>query len=475
MTSYYTYYLFTVLTALVIISIITFLFYKLKLAVSFFVNFLISMIITASDFLITSGNSNLDTASMIRDLALLMAPIIYAASIRRHFHYTRDEKTVSILSLSSLSIIIYLIIPSSAVNIIAISHMYMYLFITLSIKTNMNKPYQLYFQAIHLALGVSQLGAILTGHTEITAFSFLCAGLILITSVSYFNKQRISRVLDQCTNISEQNKKLSHTISRLKMSNEQFRKILMEKESELYQLSRHASLAELTTGIAHELTQPITGIKLISQNMIDDINYDEFDKLQAVSELVKICSLVDKSTSIINHIRTFSKKAISTMKPTDINKILLEAIDLINLQVKKNNINLVYVLDDSIPKILGDKISLEQLIVNIILNAKDAIIKKRESNSDHDGIIQITTTRGDSGIKVIIEDNGIGIPVNMIQKIWSPFYTTKKGDLGTGIGLSISSKILKEHRGSVEVQSDTSGTIFTFLFPVAPLSFETIS
>ena len=96
----------------------------------------------------------------------------------------------------------------------------------------------------------------------------------------------------------------------------------------------------------------------------------DFENLQGVSELLKICALVDKSSSIIDHIRNFSKKGTLSMKMIDLNKIILEAIDLINLQLKKNSIDLIFVLDDTIPKIRGDKISLEQLIVNIILEFK---------------------------------------------------------------------------------------------------------
>jgi C4-dicarboxylate-specific signal transduction histidine kinase len=251
----------------------------------------------------------------------------------------------------------------------------------------------------------------------------------------------------------------------LKQSNDSCRKIILEKDLELSQMARHASLAELTAGIAHELAQPLTGIKGIAQNMIDDINAEEFENLQAVSELLRICSLVDKSSSIINHIRNFSKKTALAMKLNDLNYVILDAIDLINLQLKKNSIDLVFVLDDTIPKITGDKISLEQLIVNIILNSKDAILEKEFESEEENGTIRITTFAADGAVMMIIQDNGSGISEDIKHKIWSPFFTTKKREHGTGIGLSICSKILKDHKATVDIQSDKNGTQFSIRFP----------
>jgi len=250
-------------------------------------------------------------------------------------------------------------------------------------------------------------------------------------------------------------------MTRLKQSNEQCKRIIAEKDTELFQMSRHASLAEVTTGIAHELAQPLTGIKGIAQNMIDDINYDEFEKLQAVSELHKISSLVDKSSTIIDHIRNFSKKSGFSMRLLDINSSILEAIDLINHQLKTNDIELICELTENIPDMYGDNISIEQLIVNLILNSKDAVIEKKYIEPEIDGRIKVSTNVKDKKVRLIVEDNGVGIPKDIIPKIWSPFFTSKKRKHGTGIGLSISSKIIKEHNGEVYLNTDSNGTCFT--------------
>ena len=155
--------------------------------------------------------------------------------------------------------------------------------------------------------------------------------------------------------------------------------------------------------------------------MIDDINYNDFDHMQAVSDLVKISSLVDRSSSIIDHIRTFSRKRGFSFQQADLNACILNAIELINNQMKNSGIDLIFVLDDSVPRIYGDNLSLEQLFINLILNSKDAISSKMESAADFHGVIKITTTFNDDIVKLIIEDNGSGIPEDIIPKIWTLF------------------------------------------------------
>ena len=133
--------------------------------------------------------------------------------------------------------------------------------------------------------------------------------------------------------------------------------------------------------------------------------------------------------------------------------------------MKKKNITCIYSLDDSISLIFGDKIAIEQLIINIVFNAKDAIIERGKDLKDYNGSINISTISDENLVKLIIKDNGIGIREEYIQKIWSPFFTTKNRLEGTGIGLSISKKIIREHNADVHVSSGSKGTQFTISFP----------
>jgi len=204
--------------------------------------------------------------------------------------------------------------------------------------------------------------------------------------------------------------------------------------------------------------------------MVDDINYEEFENLQAVSELLKICSLVDKSSSIIDHIRSFSKKSGFFMKSIDLNKAILNTKSLIGQQLKKNNIEINFELRKNIPKIYGDNISIEQLIVNMILNSKDAIIEKQQENPDLDGNIRISTSHTNGMIKMVIQDNGIGIPDVIKEKIFLKGYKEIKGKKGMGLGLSLVTKIIELYNGKIWVEDRvngnyTQGSNFIFLIP----------
>lgn len=463
----YPYLLVGSITLLVVLSIASLLFYKKALYLSFILNFTLSAVIALIELLRQLGILNSFISMKTVEMILLLVPPVYGFTLSKHFQMIRDPRMVSVFIITIVGYAAYFMFPSGAVNIIAVSHLYAYFFLSLSVRTGRGAGVNRAIIILHVILGIFQTFTIAFGNVIISAALYQCVGIALLVYVSILYRFRISSLVEQYNTVTELNRKFSHTISRLKVSNEQCRKILLEKELELFQIARHASLAELTAGIAHELSQPLTGIKLIAQNMVDDINYEEFDPLRGVSDLLKICTLVDKSTTIINHIRNFSKKTVSTMKMLDINRVLLDAIELIGPQLKKNNIDLVYVFDDTVPKIIGDKISLEQLVINIILNAKDAILKRRETVQEQIGTVRISSSKEEDSVKVIIEDDGIGIPEIMIQKIWSPFYTTKKRDHGTGIGLSISNKILKDHNVKVDVQSSPSGSNFIFLFPVS--------
>ena len=404
--------------------------------------------------------------SSIISVGLCLFPISLARAVQYQYKQYRDISVIPVYVISSASFVLLMIVPDHTSLVVFMMNLSAYLYILYMI---FSAKYDFLSVILLIVIFFNILYISVTMYTlDYIHFIFSAGFMVIIASflTGYTLKTRLATLMGQLHAINELNKKLNHQISRLKQSNESYRKIIFEKDTELHQMARHASLAELTTGIAHELAQPLTGIKGIAQNMIDDINAEEFENLQAVSELLKICSLVDKSSSIINHIRNFSKKRILSMKLVDLNKVILDAIDLIQHQLKKNEIDLIFVLDDNIPKIIGDKISLEQLIVNIILNSKDAILEKEYDSSIENGAIRITTFSPSNLVTMIIQDNGSGISEEVMHKIWSPFFTTKKRDHGTGIGLSICSKILKDHNADVDIQSNSQGTQFIISFPV---------
>jgi len=449
----------------IILLFLYLIFFFIGISRRLFLNCLSMLLIVTPLFLRYNRIVDIITFSFTTMIGLCIYPITLSLMIKHQYDKYRQTPVIPVYVISAASFFSLMILPDYSILIIYLMHLLFYLYIIYIIfpgkheQTSVLLLAAMFFNFFYLSVTVYSLNEI---------HFILSAGLmsnIITLILGYRFKQRLSGLMNQFSVINELNNKLNHRITRLKQSNDSCRKIILEKDLELSQMARHASLAELTAGIAHELAQPLTGIKGIAQNMIDDINAEEFENLQAVSELLRICSLVDKSSSIINHIRNFSKKTALAMKLIDLNYVILDAIDLINLQLKKNSIDLVFVLDDTIPKITGDKISLEQLIVNIILNSKDAILEKEFESEEENGTIRITTFAADGAVMMIIQDNGSGISEDIKHKIWSPFFTTKKREHGTGIGLSICSKILKDHKARVDIQSDKNGTQFSIRFP----------
>lgn len=360
---------------------------------------------------------------------------------------------------------IFLFLVYDYISIILLMYILLFIFLFIAIDDRMLNKLEIIFIMILPSIALLIYYNLTHNKTLIiTALLILC--ILLTLFVLYEYSRRLHFINLRLISINNLNKRLNQVITRLRQSNNTLKKIISQKDIELLQIARHASLAEVTTGIAHELAQPLTGIKCLSQNMIDDINYDDFDHMQAVSDLVKISSLVDRSSSIIDHIRTFSRKRGFSFQESDLNACILNAIELINNQMRNSGIDLIFVLDDSVPRIYGDNLSLEQLFINLILNSKDAIVSKMESTGNFSGVIKITTTFNDGIVKLIIEDNGSGIPEDIIPKIWTPFFTTKQKGKGTGIGLSLSHRIIKEHNADVSINSSGEGTIFTIIFPV---------
>ncbi len=398
-------------------------------------------------------------------------PVSYGIFIHFNIKPRKHRYLVIYLILSVLLATSLYVTPqySMVITVLFCIGFLMYIMYQLSSITSLKFGFSMLYISILITI-LLNIVPLYTGEVTFTYHTIVILNLITFTTVIYNFAKRSSYTMWKIRSIRNINSKLIHTITLLKQKNDQFRQIIHDKDMELLQTSRHASLAELTAGIAHEIAQPLTGIKGIAQNMMDDINYEEFDNMQAVSELLKICSMVDKATTIIEHIRNFSKRSSFNMKYTDLNRVILDAIDLIRIQLRRNDIDIILSLDEDIKKIYGDPISLEQLILNIVINARDAILEhKNFQDENYQGKIIITTTSNEESNTLIIEDNGPGIPREVIKNIWSPFFSTKRKTNSLGIGLSICNKILREHNATVIVNSSEDniyGTVFIITFPL---------
>jgi signal transduction histidine kinase len=165
---------------------------------------------------------------------------------------------------------------------------------------------------------------------------------------------------------------------------------------------------------------------------------------------------IDRIKHIIEHIRTFSREQVSTsIERVDVNEVCRNAISMLQTQYQNHNVIITSNLDETIGYVVGNTYKLEQVVLNLITNAKDAVDGKEQMirNGSYQKRITLSTSCDVDRIYVDIEDNGVGISEEQIQNIFDPFFTTKDPEHGTGLGLSVSYGIIKEIQGDISVQS----------------------
>jgi histidine kinase len=242
----------------------------------------------------------------------------------------------------------------------------------------------------------------------------------------------------------------------------------LETEQQLLQASKMATLGEMATGVAHELNQPLAVMESASSFLLRKLKNKEKiedEHLQIMAE--KITTNVDRATKIINHLRDFGRKKDAGLKKVQVNDLLKRASEFLSQQLKVRGIELDWQLAEDLPLILADPGRLEQVFLNLMLNARDAIVEKMSKALTKKGFEKITLRTSSDGNEVTVEvaDTGNGIPKDQLDKIFEPFYTTKEIGKGTGLGLSISYGIIKDFGGNIKVKSD-KGSRFIIEFPI---------
>jgi signal transduction histidine kinase len=237
---------------------------------------------------------------------------------------------------------------------------------------------------------------------------------------------------------------------------------LQSAQTQLVQAGKLASLGTLTAGIAHELNNPLAGIKLFAQNLLrfETSGLLTVEKLRQT--LTKIDTLVDKAADIIEHLRAFSRQASGKLEVLIVNEPINDALSMLSEQLRLRNIQLNIDLDQNLPAVRGNSNQLEQVIVNLVTNARDALRERDEK------VITLRTFVNKGFVMVEVSDTGSGIQPEHIDKIFDPFFTTKAIGEGTGLGLSISHGIVEYHGGFIEVESVVDkGSTFRLILPLA--------
>jgi signal transduction histidine kinase len=234
----------------------------------------------------------------------------------------------------------------------------------------------------------------------------------------------------------------------------------MDLESQLSQAEKMSSIGLLAAGVAHEVNTPLAVISSYAQLLSKHINGDT--KLADLTD--KITRQTFRASEIVNNLLNFSRTSATEFSDVNINRVIAETLTLLEHQFKTSRIKVETGFYQELPLIHGNAGKLQQVFLNLFVNAKDAM-------AGSGGTLRITTANG-TGVQITISDTGAGIAPEHINKIYDPFFTTKISpregqSRGTGLGLSVTYGIIQEHAGKIRVESlPGKGTTFHLEFPL---------
>src|SRR5882762_7616351 len=234
----------------------------------------------------------------------------------------------------------------------------------------------------------------------------------------------------------------------------------MELEAQLFQADKLSSIGLLAAGVAHEVNTPLAVISSYTQMLAKQLQGDP----QKSGLLDKITRQTFRASEIVNNLLNFSRTSGSEFSDVDVNKVITETLALLEHQFKTAKVRVKDELSPSLPPVQGNPGRLQQVFLNLFLNAKDAM--------PGGGTLHVATLNGDA-ICVRVSDTGSGIAPEHVQRIYDPFFTTKSSpregqNRGTGLGLSVTYGIIQEHSGKIRVESHPGeGTTFTLDFPLS--------
>jgi len=241
-------------------------------------------------------------------------------------------------------------------------------------------------------------------------------------------------------------------------------------EQHLIHTEKMVSLGEMAAGIAHEINQPLNTISLGLENLLHELKKTKgIDELYFHKKATRIFDNISRLDYIIDHIRTFSRSNDTfLLSGFNVNDSIRDGISMLSGQLNHKGVELVLHLNESIPLVIGNAQRFEQVIINLLINARDGLEEKQKLNGDNfHKLIEIKSYQKKQFIFVEVKDNGIGIKPDVLDKIMLPFFTTKEAGKGTGLGLSISFGIIKEMNGNIEIQSEFSlGTSLQISIPI---------
>ncbi len=228
----------------------------------------------------------------------------------------------------------------------------------------------------------------------------------------------------------------------------------MQLEEQLVQTEKLTSLGLLAAGVAHEVNTPLAVISNYIQMLAKQLPSN--DPRQKLTD--KIVKQTFRASEIVNNLLNFSRTGGAAFKEVNLNQVIDETLTLVTHPFRAGNVQVIKNLEADLPGILGSSNRLQQVFLNLFLNAKDAM--------PSGGMLEVRTAAHNGTVEIEVADTGMGIQRENLARVFDPFFTTKATGRGTGLGLSVSYGIIKEHAGKIEVRSTPGkGTSFRLEFP----------
>jgi C4-dicarboxylate-specific signal transduction histidine kinase len=250
----------------------------------------------------------------------------------------------------------------------------------------------------------------------------------------------------------------------------------VERETQLIQASKMTTLGQMAAGIAHEINQPLNVIQVCADFFLKMIGRGQpigEDDLQSMA--ADIGKNVQRAAAIIQHMRDFARQSSAVRNKIDINDPIRDVFKVLGHQLRVHQVELILELDPNIPPIMADHNRLEQVFINLVTNAVDAMDEKlaRPEYGNSKKLLKIKSFAENGVVSVTVSDSGIGMSSEVIGKLFEPFFTTKYVGKGTGLGVSISYGIVKDYDGTIDIESKIGeGTTFKLKFPAVRLTEE---
>jgi C4-dicarboxylate-specific signal transduction histidine kinase len=236
---------------------------------------------------------------------------------------------------------------------------------------------------------------------------------------------------------------------------------LSQDQAHLVQTAKLASIAELATGVAHELNNPLNNIGLFAGNLIERVEAGSLTATDLIPALRNILEQVKKGSQIVNSLRTFAGQSPWLHTSVNLNGLVESSVVLLKQELLAHHIDLRMQLSQDELIVQGDRLQLQQVVTNLLMNARDAVVSTATK------VITIMTSRHLEHARLTIEDTGTGIPLDVHDRIFDPFFTTKDVGKGTGLGLPVSYGIIKGHNGRIWCESTPEkGSTFSLELPL---------